>query len=138
MNRSRTMTVTEETLRQMLAEGESGTVEFKIKAPRPSELAERICGIANTRTGGTIIFGVEDETGRVVGIAKPNETIDTILRATRLIKPTVTLLGPGSDVRVIDGRTVVVIQVPSPDGTLYQAGAGCWARHVILTDTATT
>src|SRR6266496_4758633 len=132
------MAVTEETLRQMLAGGESGTVEFKIKAPRPSELAERICGMANTRTGGTIIFGVEDETGRVVGIAKPNETIDTVLRATRLIKPAVMLLGPGSDVRLIDGRTVVVIQVPSNNGTLYEAGAGCWVRKGTHTIPMTT
>ncbi len=132
------MAVTEEALHQMLAGGESGTVEFKIKAPRPSELAERICGMANTRTGGTIIFGVEDETGRVVGIAKPNETIDTVLRATRLIKPAVMLLGPGSDVRLIDGRTVVVIQVPSNNGTLYQAGAGCWVRKGTHTIPMTT
>jgi len=132
------MAVTEEALHQMLAGGESGTVEFKIKAPRPSELAERICGMANTRTGGTIIFGVEDETGRVVGIAKANETIDTILRATRLIKPAVTLLGPGSDIRIIDGRTVVVIQVPSNNGTLYQAGAGCWVRKGTHTIPMTT
>ena len=34
-------TTTEEAIRRMLAGGETGTVEFKIKAPRPSELAER-------------------------------------------------------------------------------------------------
>jgi ATP-dependent DNA helicase RecG len=67
-------TTIEEAIQRMLAEGETGTVEFKLKAPRPSELAERICRIANTRTGGTILFGVEDETGRIVGISRPNDT----------------------------------------------------------------
>lgn len=38
--------MTEETLRDLIAGGETGTVEFKIKAPRPAELAERICGMA--------------------------------------------------------------------------------------------
>jgi len=129
----------EATIRQMLAGGETSTVEFKIKAPRPSELAERICGMANTRTGGTILFGVEDETGRIVGIARPNETIDTILRATRLIKPAVTLDSPVPEVSVLDGRTIIVIQVPANNGTLYQAGAGCWIRkgtHTIPMTTA--
>ena len=53
----------------MLASGESRTVEFKLKAPRPAEVAERICGMANTRTGGTNIFGVADETSEIVGIS---------------------------------------------------------------------
>jgi predicted HTH transcriptional regulator len=43
--------MTEEALRQRIAGGETATVEFKIKAPRPAELAERMCGMANTRTG---------------------------------------------------------------------------------------
>ena len=50
--------MTEETLQQLIARGETGTVELKVNAPRPSELAERMCGMANTRTGGAIIFGV--------------------------------------------------------------------------------
>ena len=94
--------------------------------------------MANTRTGGTIIFGVEDETGKVVGIAKPNETIDTILRATRLIKPVVTLVGPGPDIRAVDNQTVIIIQVPPNNGTLYQAGAGCWVRKGTHTIPMTT
>jgi ATP-dependent DNA helicase RecG len=130
---------TEAAIRQMLAGGETGTVEFKIKAPRPSELAERICGMANTRTGGTILFGVEDATGQIVGISRLNETIDTILRATRLIKPAVTLQSPAPEIHVLDGRRVIVIEVPANNGTLYQAGAGCWIRkgtHTIPMTTA--
>src|SRR6476661_9799454 len=115
-------TTTEADIRSMLVDGETSTIEFKLKAPRPGELAERICGMANTRTGGTILFGVEDETGQIVGITRPNETIDTILRATRLIKPVVTLQSPVPELHVLDGRRIVVIQVPANNGTLYQAG----------------
>jgi ATP-dependent DNA helicase RecG len=132
-------TTTEAAIRSMLVDGETSTIEFKIKAPRPGELAERICGMANTRTGGTILFGVEDETGQIVGITRPNETIDTILRATRLIKPVVTLQSPVPELHVLDGRRIVVIQVPANNGTLYQAGAGCWIRkgtHTIPMTTA--
>ena len=70
----------------MLASGESSTVEFKLKAPRPAKVAERICGMANTRTGGTIIFGAADETSEIVGISALSQSIDIVLRATRMIK----------------------------------------------------
>src|SRR5918912_120233 len=38
------MMLSEPAIRQLIADGESVAVEFKIKAPRPGELAERICG----------------------------------------------------------------------------------------------
>ena len=71
--------MTEETLRQLIAGGETDTVELKINASRPAELAERMCGMANTRTGGLIIFGVADQTLALVGVAAPSDTIDIIL-----------------------------------------------------------
>ena len=76
--------MTEEMLQQLIARGETGTVELKVNAPRPSELAERMCGMAHTRTGGAIIFGVEDSTLAPVGVAQPSETIDVIMRAARM------------------------------------------------------
>src|SRR5690242_12035873 len=98
-------------LRHLIAGGESGTVEFKIKAPRPAEIAERMCGMANSRTGGVIIFGVADDDGRIVGLKKPNETIDLILRAARMMKPAVTLRGSGPDVLNLDDTTLAVAQI---------------------------
>jgi ATP-dependent DNA helicase RecG len=118
----------EQTLRQLIEGGESGTVEFKIKAPRPAEIAERMCGMANSRSGGVIIFGIADDDGRIVGLKKPNETIDLILRAARMVKPAVTLRGPGPDVITLYAMTLVVAQVPPNDGTLYQASGVFWIR----------
>ena len=42
--------MTEETLRELIAGGETATVEFKSSATRPIELAVRMCGMANNRT----------------------------------------------------------------------------------------
>jgi len=122
------MTITESTIRQLLDAGESSTVEFKIKAPRPSELAERICGMANTREGGTILFGIEDSTGRAVGLAQPNETIDVILRAARLVKPQVSLIGAAPTTVMIDNVPVIAIQIAPNPGPLYQASGVFWVR----------
>jgi ATP-dependent DNA helicase RecG len=121
------MSITEPILRQLLTDGESNTVEFKVNAPRSGELAERMCGMANSRTGGIILFGIADATRDIVGVSKPNETIDTILRATRLVKPVV---APSSEpeVTIIDERPLIVVQIPPNNGTLYQASGVFWIR----------
>ncbi len=110
----------EETLRQLIAGGESATIEFKIKAPRPAELAERICGMANTRTGGMIIFGVADATREPVGVAEPSDTIDIALRAARMLKPALPITDTTIQRWTLDARTLVTLQIPANLGTLYQ------------------
>jgi hypothetical protein len=83
--------MTEETLRELIAGGGTATVEFKSSATRPIEVAVRVCGIANNRAGGIIIFGIEDATWAIVGIRNPSLTNDVVLRAARMIKPAVPL-----------------------------------------------
>ena len=50
-------TLTDAVLRRTIARGETSTVELKKAVPRPGELAERMCGMANAQ-GGNIILGV--------------------------------------------------------------------------------
>lgn len=119
--------VDEQTLRRLIADGESSTVEFKIKAPRPAELAERMCGMANTHTGGVIIFGVADTGRQVVGLADPNASLDLILRAARMIKPVLTF-ATSPTTYLLDGKTVLAVEVPRNQGTLYQSSGVCWVR----------
>jgi predicted HTH transcriptional regulator len=45
----------EEELRRVIAHGETTTVELKVAPPRPAELAERLCGMANAQGGTSII-----------------------------------------------------------------------------------
>jgi predicted HTH transcriptional regulator len=97
----------EQQLRQLIAGGETATVEFKIKAPRPAELAERICGMANTRSGGVIIFGVADAGQELVGLADATASLDLTLRAARMLKPVLVLAQPA--VVAIEGKTVLVV-----------------------------
>jgi predicted HTH transcriptional regulator len=123
------MDLTEATLRELIATGESSTVEFKIKAPRPAELAERICGMVNSRTGGVIVLGVEDASGAIVGLERPNDTIDQLLRAARMVRPPVAFSSGGPLVITVDTATVVVAQIPPNDGPLYQASGVFWQRR---------
>lgn len=123
------MDLSEEQLKKLLAGGETEAVEFKITPPRLGELAERICGMANTRAGGMILFGVEDKTGRPVGVQQTGEAIDQVLRAARLVKPPVALRAPGPTVYTMGKAQLIVVQVPPNNGTLYQAGGVFWKRQ---------
>ncbi len=123
----------EETLRLFIATGESGTVEFKVNAPRPAELAERMCGMANSRTGGVIIFGVRDEDRSIVGVNQTSDTIDTILRAARMVKPAITLLDENISAWSLDGHPIVTVEVPANDGKLYQYNGACLIRRGTFT-----
>lgn len=119
----------EQQLRQAIAGGETATVEFKSSAARPIDIAERMCGMANNRAGGMIIFGIEDATRAIVGIRNPSLTQDVVLRASRMIKPTVTLSETSLQQWDLDGVTLVTVVVPPNSGQLYQYNGACFVRR---------
>ena len=79
-----------------------------------------MCGIANNRAGGTIIFGIEDATRATVGIRNPSLTNDVVLRAARMIKPAVALSETSVKTWTLDGATILTVEIPSNRGNLYQ------------------
>lgn len=124
-------TLNEAKLRQLIKAGETSTVEFKVNAPRPTEMAERLCGMANAR-GGLIIVGVRDSDHKTVGVSDDRLalTIDVIMRATRqIIKPGLVLDPLEPEIYVVDGKRLVVAIVPPNNGPIYQAGGICWVRR---------
>jgi ATP-dependent DNA helicase RecG len=125
------MALSELEIQQLISVGETNQVELKVASPRPSEMAERLCGMANAN-GGVIIIGVEDTTLDIMGV--PSErmalTKDVILRATRqVIKPSLILAPPEPEVCVVDGKCLVVATVPPNNGPIYQSGGVCWVRR---------
>jgi predicted HTH transcriptional regulator len=123
--------LSESALRRLIQDGEASTVELKVAAPRPVDMAERLCGMANAQ-GGVVIIGIEDSEQKIVGV--PDErmamTIDTILRAARQnIKLVLVLDPPEPEVYVINGKQVVVATVPPNRGAVYQSGGVFWVRR---------
>ena len=75
--------MTPEAFERLVHQSEGETLEFKREMPSSSDLAKLVTALYNTR-GGTIVFGVEDETRQLVGVANPQgieEGIVNILRA---------------------------------------------------------
>ena len=97
------------TVVEMIAGGESVSVEFKRDDIRPEQLAREVVAMANQQ-GGTILLGVEDD-GKISGIERDNlqEWIfDTVLG--RYVYP---MLTPGYGVVEIDGQLIAVLTVES-------------------------
>lgn len=65
-----------EKLKEIIASGESSTVEFKRKLTTPDKIAKEICAFANTK-GGYLIIGIDDDR-KVVGIESEKTEIDII------------------------------------------------------------
>lgn len=120
----------ETTLRKLIENGETSAVELKVAVPRPGEMAERLCGLANAQ-GGFIIIGVEDTALKIVGVQNSRMALtkDVILRAARQIEPVLLLDPPEPEVYVLDGKQVVVAVVPPNRGAVYQAGGVFWVRR---------
>ena len=122
--------LSERELRRLIKTGETSTVELKVASPRPTEMAERLCGMANAQ-GGFIIIGIEDTNLRIVGIPEKRMalTIDVILRASRQIQPVLLLNPPEPETYILDGKQLVVAYVPPNNGPLYQVSGVCWIRR---------
>ncbi|HAT47182.1 MAG TPA: hypothetical protein DCS90_18945 [Ktedonobacter sp.] len=121
----------EQELRRLIQGGETNTVELKAAAPRPVEMAERMCGMANAQ-GGMIIIGVEDSKHTIVGVPDDRVamTIDTILRAARQnVKPALVLDPPEPEMYELGGKRLVVAAVPLSRGPVYQSGGVFWVRR---------
>lgn len=99
-----------EKIKELCALGENSKVQFKLRVDNPSKIATEIIAFANYR-GGSILIGVEDKTGAIVGLSY--EQVQQAGRdignaATNHVRPTVYLQTETVDV---DGKIVLVVNV---------------------------
>lgn len=122
-------------LRELIAEGESLTVEFKGEEDRPlsdNELVEAIVCLANRPEGdsGWFLLGVEDD-GRITG-ARPRhgDTVEPLRLQALIANRTRPSLTCRVEVLTVEEKLVVVIEVPrvmTPVGTT----AGVYKRRAM-------
>lgn len=116
-------------LEALISKGESNSVEFKVAPPRPSELAERLCGFANSHSGGIVVIGVADQSWEIMGVKSESDAIDIIMQASRLCRPPIPILPNQLETMSIRGKNLVIVSIPPNNGTLYQAGGTYWLRR---------
>jgi predicted HTH transcriptional regulator len=77
--------LSETELKRLIQGGETNTVELKVAAPRATEMAERLCGLANAQ-GGLVIIEVKDSTYEIVGVSDrtAHRNLETLVERGRL------------------------------------------------------
>jgi predicted HTH transcriptional regulator len=96
------------TLRRIIEEGESDTVEFKRKFSGFEKIAREMIALANTR-GGILLIGVDDD-GSIVGVRSEKSEVDLITAtAENYASPPIEA---EIDIVDIDGEDVVVVRIP--------------------------
>jgi len=106
----RTGTMRRHELREIIAGGESSTVEFKRKFTTSEKIAREIIALANT-AGGYLIVGVDDD-GSIIGVVSEKEEADQVLTASHAIVPPLEL-----DIEVveIEYKDVIVVHIPNSE-----------------------
>ncbi|MCX7907220.1 MAG: putative DNA binding domain-containing protein, partial [Bacteroidetes bacterium] len=127
--------MTEERLWQLIAEGESLMVEFKSEQARPlsdDELVEAIVCLANRPEGdfAWLLLGVEDN-GEITG-ARPRQgdTVDPLQVQALIANRTRPSLSCRVETLTVEGKLVVVVEVPRPPMPVGTA-SGVYRRRAI-------
>ncbi len=94
-------------LKELIAQGESSTLEFKRKVNTPVKLAKEVSAFANT-SGGKVLIGVDDD-GGIVGVLSEKSEIDLVEKACGFyIDPPVEVEIESVNYR---GREIIVVYV---------------------------
>ena len=107
------------TLIEQIGNGENAALEFKEARPKDAlKFVKTVVAFANGR-GGRILFGVEDGTGKVVGIdcAVVQREMDVI--ADTIANVCTPRISPKLMLANVDGKSVIVVDVPQGDSTPY-------------------
>ena len=116
-------------IRRLCALGETSRVQYKLRVDSPAKIAAEIVAFANCR-GGSILVGVEDKTGDIVGL-----TYDQVQQASRdignaaneIVCPTVYVQ---TDVVDVDGKLVLVVGVNEGVNKPYKdKGGNIWVKQ---------
>jgi predicted HTH transcriptional regulator len=94
-------------LRELIANGESTTVEFKRKFTSADKFVRELIAMANT-AGGYLLVGVDDD-GKVVGIDSEKEVESQIYAAMQSVVPTLPIM---MEVVEIEWKDVLVLRIP--------------------------
>ena len=127
------MPLSAQQLRELIAQGEGETLEFKKRTTHPSRISRTLASLANAR-GGRVLVGVEDN-GRLVGVRDAEEERFLLLQAAEhYVEPPLALRI--EEVEDEEGRPVLVVTVPESPQKPHRAlvGDDDWRGYVRVGD----
>lgn len=117
--------LTEIELKSIISSGEGYNAEFKLNFPsKVKEITEEICAFANA-AGGTLLIGVDDK-NNIKGISFDNSKRSSLQNSIGEISPSF-----HCDIYTveIDGKEIVVIEVPSGESKPYVLSGAIYVRQ---------
>jgi ATP-dependent DNA helicase RecG len=128
------MTVTENKIHQLIAQGENSAIEFKNAAVSPTDLAKEIVAFANTN-GGVILIGVEDD-GAISGISANLDTEEWVANIARNnVAPPILVETVKAAVK---GKEILYIEIPKGKDKPYQTNQNRFLVRVGSTNRTAT
>ena len=121
--------MTADELREIIACGETSTVQFKLKFSTAKQVAEEMVAFANSK-GGMMVFGVEDKTGQIIGLSyseiqKLSNEVSTV--ANDQVRPVIYLQ---TEVVIVDGKRLLVAYVNQGSNKPYKTLSGnIWVKQ---------
>lgn len=116
-------------IKELCALGENSKVQFKLRVDNPSKIAAEIIAFANYR-GGTILVGVEDKTGAIIGLnyeQVQQAGRDVGNAATNHVRPAVYLQ---TETVKVEGKIVLVVNVEEGIDKPYKDLSGnIWVKQ---------
>ena len=106
-------------LQQIVACGETSTVQFKEHFSNQDSIAAEMVAMSNA-CGGMILFGIKDKTGEITGLPYPEiQQINSMLAniATNLLRPVIYIQ---TETVIIDGHSVLVVRIAEGDNKPYK------------------
>lgn len=118
-----------EELQKKIRCGETSRVQFKQQFTSQKQIAEEMVAFANSE-GGDILFGIEDKTGRIVGldyVEIQNITRELGNAANEHVRPTIYVR---TDVVELDGKMVLVVSVlPGKNKPYKDLTGSIWVKQ---------
>lgn len=121
--------MTPEKLYDIICCGETSQVQFKQKFTSQKQIAEELVAFANCE-GGIILFGIEDKTGKIVGLSYDDIQIasrDVGNTANEHVRPTIYIQ---TSVVTLEGKKILVANVLRGKNKPYKDLAGnIWVKQ---------
>jgi predicted HTH transcriptional regulator len=124
--------MTSDEVLNLIQQGESETLEFKLRLPDTHSVAKQISAFANTQ-GGVLIIGVGDD-GNITGVDNLKRTYQVLEQAVKQITPAIKLQ---PDTVSLNSKKVVIVKIEKGNSSPYfaenQAFQRTGAATILLT-----
>jgi len=121
--------ITAEQIKHLIPQGETTTVQFKVRSKEAYKMGVEMVAFSNTQ-GGILIIGVDDKTGIISGLSfEEIQQTNTLLvnAASENVKPAIII---ATETVNIDGQNVIVDTISKGKDKPYKDNKGIiWVKN---------